>query len=219
MTKCIVSRPWISTFFLAVILASSGMEASAQETAYKQIELPYGISIKTPSHWKILSIDTRNNLKAASEAVMESSELHDGVASKKESLLAINSTPAPTGAMIRVSVTLPSDYSQSDLSAATTEDLNLIHNEFLMIFKKLEGNGGPKVRQVYQPRIDKINGKYALVISYTREDINIKNESWLVTQYKIPNNNHLIEFTLSHRQSDSVLWKPILEKVKHSLRF
>jgi hypothetical protein len=36
---------------------------------------------------------------------------------------------------------------------------------------------------------------------------------------KIPVAGRLIEFTLSHRQTEAAEWKPVLEQVTRSLRF
>lgn len=203
---------------LVSFITATSFNALANQSEYRVVKLPYSISLEAPSHWKILSIETRSNLRAAGEAVLKNSGASDNVA-KKESLLAMNATPNPTGAMIRVSATFPLEYSQSDLSATTAEELNNLRPEILAMLKQAENNGGPKVLEVNPPRIEKINGKYAFVISYIRADINNEKHSWLVTQYKIPNHDHLIEFTLSHRQADSALWKPIMERVKRSLKF
>ena len=126
--------------------------------------------------------------------------------------------PNPTGAIIRNSITTQPEYTQSDLKAATPSELELLRSEFLVIFKKLESSGGPKILEMYTPKIERINDHLALVLAYTRNSL-VGPSPWLVTQYKIPMANYLIEMTLSHRVSDAPIWKPILERVKQSMRF
>lgn len=202
-------------FLVAVILACS--PAAAQTGDYKRLQLSYGISLEIPSHWTILSQSTRNNLQAAGRAAAENAGL-EGLGGKKENILAVNSSPVPTGAMIRVSVTRPPDYSQADLISAAPADLKDVANEMLMAFKKMEASGGPKVIQVQTVRIE-IHNKYrVLVLPYTRHD-KFGPSSWQVTQYKIPLDDRIIEITLSHRESDAMVWRPILEKVKRSILF
>jgi hypothetical protein len=126
--------------------------------------------------------------------------------------------PNPTGAIIRVSVTSPADYTQSDLGETTSTDLEEIRTEMLKIFRKLEPTGGPKINEMQPVRIEKLNNHLVLVMPYIRAGVN-NSSPWQVTQYKIPVHNHLIEITLSHRQSDDIVWRPILERVKRSVKF
>ena len=137
---------------------------------------------------------------------------------EKESLLAVNAVPDPTGAMIRVSVTSPPDYTQTDLAAATPADLKEVGSEMKNAFGKLEASGGPKIIEMQPVRLENLNGYNVLVMPYVRAGINGRS-TWQVTQYKIPVSTRLIEITLSHRQSDAVMWRPILERVKRSVQF
>lgn len=201
---------------LATIIFASG-PALAQTGDYRRLQLNYGISLEVPTHWTILSQSTRSNLQAAGRAMTENAGL-EGSSGRKESLLAVNASPAPTGAMIRVSVTRPPDYSQADLASATQADLRDLANELLMNFKKMEASGGPRVIQIQPARIDVYNKYRVLVLPYTRHD-KLGPSAWQVTQYKIPLDDRLIEVTLSHRESDAVVWRPILEKVRRSILF
>ncbi len=212
--KSVITRCLFCAFAAFVIL---GNVALAQDSSFKKIQLSYGISLEIPSHWQVLSLDTRMNLGAASTAMMDNAGI-EGPSGQKLNLLAVNATPVPTGSMIRVSVTSPPDYTQADLAAATAADLKDVGTESLRLFRQLEASGGPKIFEMLPVRIEKINGQLALTIPYTRAS-QFGPSPWLVTQYKIPVNNRLIEVTLSHRQSDAIVWRPILERVKRSVRF
>lgn len=190
--------------------------AYAQESPFKRLQLAHGISLEIPSHWKILSQDTRNNLEAAGAAMLSNSGLESS--GRKQNLLAVNAIPEPTGAMIRVSVTSPPDYTQAELASTSPKELKEIERELVKLFKQMESSGGPKIIEMQTVRIVKVKEKYALVIPYVRSSL-YGPSNWQVTQYKIPVSNKLIELTLSHRQSDSIVWKPILEKVLRSIQF
>jgi hypothetical protein len=191
--------------------------ASAQDTSFRRVQLAHGISLEIPSHWKVLSLETRLNLGAASEAITRNAGAK-ALSGKNEGLLAVNATPEPPGAKIRVSVTTPAEYSQAELAAVTTTELNQLQPELYVLFTKLEASGGAKVLGVETPRIERFNNQLALVIPYTRADV-VGATPWQVTQYKVPLGPRLMEITLSHRQSDAIVWKPILEAVKRSVRF
>jgi hypothetical protein len=212
--KSIFKRHFLCALFSFAIL---GNLALAQDTSFRRVQLPYGISLDMPSHWTVLSQDTRMNLGAAGAAMMDNAGI-EGQSVQKQNLLAVNATPEPTGSMIRVSVTRPPDYTQADLAAATEADLKDAGAETLRLFRQLETAGGPKIIEMQPVRIEKFNGQLAVVIRYVRAS-HFGPSPWQVTQYKIPVHARLIEITLSHRQSDAVMWRPILERVKRSVRF
>jgi len=201
--------------FVAIVLL--GNSAFAQDTSFRRVQLAYGISLDVPSHWTILSQDNRRNLGAAGQAMTDNAGI-EGPGGRKEPLLAMNAVPNPTGAMIRVSVTSPPDYTQGDLAAATPGDLKELGTEMQNMFRKLEASGGPKIIEMQPFRIEKFNNYRVLVMPYVRAGANGPSP-WQVTQYKIPVSNRLIEITLSHRQSDAIVWRPILERVKRSVQF
>lgn len=202
--------------FVLIVVATLPCAASAQ-TNFRRVQLPYGVSIDVPSHWTVLSQDTHKNLGTAGESMVDNAGV-DKSSGRKEALLAVNATPNPTGAMIRVSIVSPPDYTQADLAAATPKDLKAVAAELKKLFKKLEASGGPKVTEVQPARIEKVGNYRALIMSYVRADARGPAQ-WQVTQYKIPIANRLIEMTLSHRLSDAAVWQPILERVKRSLHF
>jgi hypothetical protein len=203
---------------LLVIASSFTPPAFAADNSYKQVHLPHGISIEIPSHWAVLPEDSRKNLAASSQAMQDNAGI-ESVPGQRKGLLAVNATPSPTGAMIRVSVSEPADFSLADLATWTPTDLKEIATELLSTFRKMEPSGGPRIIEMQAVRVEKFNANYrALVIPYVRAGASGPS-SWQVTQYKIPVANRLVEITLSHRQSDAVLWRPILERVKRSVRF
>lgn len=208
----------ILTLVLLAIIANFTPPAFAADYIYKQVQLSHGISIEIPAHWTVLPEDFRKNLAASSQAMQDNAGIESAPGQKK-GLLAVNATPNPTGAMIRVSVTEPADYSQADLATATPADLKEIGTELLASFRKMEPSGGPRIIEMQAVRIEKFNNDHrALVILYVRAGATGPSP-WQVTQYKIPVANRLVEITLSHRQSDAVMWRPILERVKRSVRF
>jgi len=189
----------------------------SQDTSFRKLSLAYNISIDIPSHWLVLSKDTRKNIAAYAQASIDNAGI-EGIIADKTRILAVNSAPNPTGATIRISVSIPPDYDQNDLAATTTTDLKYIRSELFSGFKKLESPGGLKVLEMQSTRIELLNNYRALVFSYIRAGV--KGPSpWLVTQYKIPSGNKMIELTLSNRQSNAFLWMPIMERIKRSIRF
>ena len=204
-------------FCALVVFALLRNSAFAEDTSFRWVQLAYGISLDVPSYWTVFSQDNRRNLEAAGQAITDNAGI-EGLSSRKESLLAMNAAPNPTGAMIRVSVTSPPDFTQNYLAAVTPGELKEVGAEVLSMFRKLEASGGPKIIEMQPIRIEKFNNYRVLVMPYVRAGNNGLSP-WQVTQYKIPVSNRLIEITLSHRQSDAIVWRPILERVKRSVQF
>ena len=91
-------------------------------------------------------------------------------AGKKETLLAASS-PDPAGAMVRLGVTVPPDFSQADLASATPSDLKEMEDALLKQYRKLEGSGGPTIIEMQRARFETMGGRRALVISYRRSSL------------------------------------------------
>lgn len=202
---------------LLSVITTFAAPAFATDYTYKRMQLSHGISIEMPWHWTVLPEDFRKNLAASSQAMQDNAGI-ESVPGQKKGLLAVNATPTPTGAMIRVSVTEPPDYTQSDLAKATPRELKEVEREVLLAFKKMEASGGPVIIEMQSVQIEPFKNYRALAIRYVRKSVNGPSP-WQVTQYKIPVDNRLIELTLSYRQSDSAIWRPILERVKRSVQF
>lgn len=187
----------------------------ADNSSFRYMELDERISLEIPSHWKILSQDTKSNIVAAAESIYDSNH---GVIRKK--LLAVNATPSPTGAMISIAVNFSSEFTQDDLKKATDTDLKTVQKDFLNELRRMQDSGGVTVIKMQSARVERLNNKYALVLSYTRRGVNNPEIPWQVELYRIPDSGRLIEVSLSYRlSSDSIMWKPILKRVKSSIKF
>jgi len=202
---------------LLICLILLAQTAVAKDTGFVRVNLAYGISLDVPEHWDVLSKENRKNIAAAGVAIAQNAGA-DRPSGSKEPLLAVNATPNPAGATIRVSVTSPSGFTQSELAAMSSADLKEIEVGMLKTFKQTESAGGPKIIEMQPVRIEMINGYRVLILPYLRVGA-IEPSPWQVTQYKIPVSNRMIEITLSHRMSDAVVWRPILERVKRSVIF
>lgn len=189
---------------------------SPQSSTFKNVQLAYGVSLDIPSHWAVLAQDSRKTIAAAGEAILENAGAAASV-TKKTNLLAVSAVPSPTGATIRVNLVTPAEYTQSDLSKISLDDLAQVKAGLLTQFKQLEASGGPKILEMRVPTLGRIDNKLSMVMQYTREGVN-GSPPWQVTQYKVPLADKLIEITLSHRIEDEIMWKPILEKVTNSVR-
>lgn len=200
-----------------IVKKHNGKSAFAQDTTFRRVQLPYGISLEIPSHWTVLPQEATKNLRDAASAMLDNAGIEVEIG-QKQTLLAANATPNPVGAMIRVSVTSPPDFTQADLAAFTATDLKEVGAEVLKMYRQAEASGGPEIIEMQPVRIEKFNEQPVLVMSYVRAS-KVGSSPWQVTLHRIPVSDRLIDITLSHRQSDAIIWQPILERVKRSVQF
>lgn len=211
-------RIWAITILTYLVFALPDSKAFAQDTSYRNVQLPYNITLDIPTHWTVLTMDTRHNIAAAAEGMLDKAGV-EGVNGRKERLLAVTSKPpGDIGATIRISVTSPTPFSQADLAATTANDLKAVDDETLALFQQILASGGAKLIEMQPAHIESFNNHLALVYSYIRAGVDGPSP-WKVTQYKIPVSNRLLEVTLSHSTSEGFLWDMILERVKRSVRF
>lgn len=208
----------MKAFFRAALFFGllSGGALFAQAETFRDVQLGDGISLEIPAHWHELPTEVRKNLQAFSQAVMDQAGMKE-TKTRKETRLAVNATPEPTGAMIRVSVSTPPGFRPNELAKITPGELQEMRKEVDQNLQKSASAGGFTIGQVDPLQIERIDGEQALVIAYTRSSL-VDASTWKVRQYKIPRPKFLLEVTLSYRERDGALWIPILEKVKRSLR-
>jgi hypothetical protein len=189
--------------------------AAAQNSAYHRVQLEHGISLELPSHWKPLSADTRSNVRAAGQAMAEAAAAEGSEG--KRTLLAVNAPPAPTGAIVRVSFSPKWDLTDADLAQLSASDLEDLGAYVRTEIEKVTAQARVKVVHQQLPRIERLAGRTALILEYERTSAT-QSGTWRVMQQRIAYRGGLLEFTVSHRRADEVIWRPIIERVRRSLR-
>lgn len=203
---------------LALLLAVGVLctPAASIEPDYRRMEVAGGLSIDIPSHWYVIDADSRRNLVLSGNTAAELAGVQTQM--NKVRVLAVNALPSPTGAMIGLSISWPPEYSEADLRAASPADLEDLVREFEISMRAAEPHSGVRVLEVQPAHIESFKQHTVVVLRYRRASSQGPSP-WQVTQYKIPLDDRIVELTLSYRESDQWIWRPILERVKKSLTF
>jgi hypothetical protein len=213
MNQFFISNRVITLLFGFLFLA---LPAAGQGIDYRIIQLPTGISLEIPALWEVLPLEPNKGKELTKEAIVDQAGI-GWTGEKRVQLLKVKSMPAPSGAMIRLNVFTSAELNQGDLAATGPDELKALRAELFELFKRVEMAGGPRILELETPRVELLNDHLALVIPYLRESGT--DNPWAVVQFKIPVANRLIELTLSYRQGQAAIWKPILEHVWRSLKF
>lgn len=205
-------------FASALLLLSAGVNAGSAN--YKGMLVAQRVSIEVPAHWAFLDTDTRRNLAARTDAILEGAVSYPThVAS-----LAVNATPAPTGAIVRVSMIEDVELTQAELQQAlrdqpeaTMAELRTVMNEELRVLDQQIRKEGVRILGDAKVSIVQLGGKTAIASNYRRTSIGSDSTIFNVTQYHVPLGNEKALITLSYRESSALLYKPILEHVFKSI--
>lgn len=202
---------------LAVSLQLVVVSSFAQHASFSRIRVVNGPVIEYPSHWKIADEATVQNRVHSGQATADAAGV-DMSGFQKRNRVIIESQPSPSTGQIRASIVTPQEYTQEDLRAITASDLRALKTEFETMFRKMSSSGTVKFHKMGEPKVEKVAGRFALVIPYTRYT-----ESdpvlWQVEQIKIPFEDRVLSMTVSYRTTDTNAMKPILERVKRTLVF
>jgi hypothetical protein len=201
----------------AVALHLTSISALAQHATFTQVRVSNGPLLEYPSHWKIADEATVQNRLHAGQAIADTAGI-DVSGFQKRNRVIIESQPFPNTAQVRASIVTPQEYTQQDLQATTAKDLRALKIDFETTLRKMSASGTVKLHQMGEPRVEKIAGKLALVIPYTRFT-EADPVLWQVEQIKIPFEDRQLSMTISYRTTDAPAMKPILERVKKTLTF
>lgn len=203
------------------LLTLAPIYSIAQQSQFHNIIVNDKVSISIPKHWHVRDINERKNIAAAAESITENTNNKNK--QMHVSALSAVSTPPPVGAIIRVSFINTEELTQDTINKRIRQSKGNVINEVSSGFKEeidslkssLESQqlsmlGKEKIG------IDKIDNLTAFTFSYRRTS-KIGQSPFAVTQYHIPMGTEKILITLSYRESDEILFKPILEKVKRSI--
>jgi hypothetical protein len=193
------------------------LDALGGEDEVFEIRNVGGMEIQFPSHWYVLS-DLQNAEVRALASELANSTPSTGA---KETLLAVNATPAPTSAMIRLSRITPAVISEAEFQELTnsggeSELLRDVHRQFSDTFPAMMSEAGIAISQIDEPSVVSVSGRPAILIPYQRTSA-VDGSTWEVRMYQIAVEDATFELTLSNRVADREIWTPILDWTLHSL--
>ena len=187
--------------------------AASAESNFASVKLPRGVQLQIPKGWWLMGKDHNRLIHTSVEAALDLSGigLPDG---QETNLIAANSMPRTTYAVVRVDSTIPPSVSPREIQAATATDLKDIGNELRGGLEKMLPLQNNQLLQFYGVRKDSISGHPALVIEYRRSGPKCP----VIVQINlIFTNSQEVNINLSYRESEAALWKPVVAKIRQSI--
>lgn len=185
------------------LLALVAVSAGARTAGYTKLDVKGRVQLEIPSGWTINDAEQRRRIK-------EQAEKLTGVPSIHTASLAAQSYPAPSRAMVRVSlIPMVPSLTQADVRNEVRSNKQQVIRDLADVWREespamwaaLAKNG---VKQVGRPLIavGEIGGQIALIISYGRTSRGNSAETMRVTQYHVPLGVEKALITLSYIDSD-----------------
>lgn len=206
-------RLWGGIIFLVAQLHCSIAVAATPPSNFVPVTLSRGISLQLPNGWRLLSDDAKRIIDTSTEAALDLSGI-GRPAGREVNLIAANSMPASTYAAVRVDLNTPSLVHPSEFAQLTARDLRELSIETERNLRLTLPQIGLTLVEFVGLRLEKISGFPALVIEYRRSG---PKGMVLVQLLQIYTAKHSFKVNLSYRESEAMLWKPVLGKIRRSI--
>lgn len=205
---------------LLTLLAATNSSVYADNTSnFSNVLVANRVSMSIPTHWKILDENTRKNISAAAEAVLDDPNEVVHVPA-----LAVSSVPSPPGGMVRVTLIDGNGLTQAELidasktdPAGTLKELSAQGDDIVAIGSRQLAPTGMKALSKANTTLEYIGGKLAIAIRYRRTST-IAGESFSVCQYHVPLGEKKIIITLSYREQNAFIYKSIINRIRSSIK-
>jgi hypothetical protein len=207
---CAYVHALLCLFTLLFHLQTSYAQSGSQ---FSLVTLPRGIELQIPKGWWRLSADYNRAIQTSAEAAMELSGigLVDG---QETNLISANSMPRSTYAAVRVDSTIPPSVSPSEFESITTADVRELQTEMLRNLQKILPLQGLQLIEFLGSRIEKISDYPTIVTEYRRTG---PKGSVFVHVNQIFTPSQEVRISLSYRESEVALWKPVIGKIQQSI--
>ena len=187
---------------------------SFAESNFKHLSLQRGLEIDVPKDWTVISGPIKTAIETSAEATMSAIGV-DNPNDNTKNILALVSK-LPLYAQIRIDVVSPPSASKKEVLAFSAADMNYLGTEYKTMMSKALPIQGFQLMESYGARLEKFKGEPAIIYSYKRSGIS---GAVLVDMILIFRNTESYTVILSCRESEKLIWNPVLAKVKSSITF
>lgn len=201
-------------FLLIAVSILSIRSAEADESQFATIKLPHQIQVELPKSWRLIGADFNAVIDTSAQAALDMSGI-ETPANKDVDLIAANSTPASTYASVRLSYSTPPMGSPETLKAAAPAEVKALDSEIETKFKLVLAQQGLLLLDYIGTTVEDFDGHPTLVIQYRRSG---PKGPVLVWVYQVFLKEATVKMTLSYRESEAVIWKPVIQKIKTSFK-
>lgn len=203
----------ILLFFLTALCQGG----AAAETSFVKVKLATGISLDLPRNWNLIQGELNKAIETSAQAVLDVSGF-DTREKMDINLIAANCNPATMYASVRLNVRRPALATPDDIRSFSTAEIKETEVGIKKGLTQMLPKQGFKLRDYISTTKEEIAGFPAIVALARRTDDAEGKETALVWVIQIFASGRTYRLNLAYRESEAAVWKPILERVKTSIR-
>lgn len=187
--------------------------ALADGSNFMTVKLPRGVEIELPKDWRLFSDEQKKLIDTTTEAAMDLSgiELPKGI---EVNLLSARAMPESMYAAAWVNSTTPIATLPLEVKNMSSAEIIDYGNEIKVGVSKLLPQIGYKLLQFNGIRRVTISGYPAFIMDYRRSGLK---GPVMVSAIQIYTPSQEIYISLSYRESEKTIWKPVMEKAFKSI--
>jgi len=197
--------------------ATSLVETTSQQTqpteGFERLTLSGGLQVDVPLQWEPLPEELTTAIRTTANALMSNEGIDTG-SDGERLLLAYTSRPTNTYASIRIKEFTPTTIPPAELTAASDMEVAAVAQELVQMLSGPMSKQGQDLQPGATTSRELISGHPALIFRYRRLG---KGGIVAVEQIKIMAPTREVSVTLSYRESESVLWKSVIENIRRSI--
>lgn len=188
---------------------------SIKDSKFRKLKLPLGVSVEVPKNWWVFDSDMNSTIETAAEAAMNLSDI-ELPTGKKVNLFRANSMPKTTFAGIAINAN-DSEIDPEGLKNATEEEIQEVAKELTpeanQMMQETLSAQGLKLIEFYGLRGEFIGRHPAVVMEFKRSG---PKGAVIVQVTRLFLGKKEISLTLSYRESEAQIWRPIVQYIRKS---
>jgi hypothetical protein len=213
---------WVVWLLTANAVLSQQMElppgknlADLSNSNFIRLKLPRAVELDLPKGWWSLGSEELKLIATSLEAAMDLSGTAVPRDEKKITLIAANSMPKTTYAAIRINSVTPPSVTRDEYKAITRGDLAQMQQQTRQILAQMmQLQGNALIEGSLKVRLEEFADFPAFVTEYRRTGPQGPVSVQLMQVFR-PTDE--ITINLSYRESETVIWKTVIEKVRRSI--
>jgi hypothetical protein len=204
----------ISRLLLLIVLCQC---AAFADTNFVQVKLATGITLDLPRNWWLIQGELNKTIETSAQAALDLSGIDMGER-KDINLIAANCLPKSMYASVRVNVRRPPLASPEDARKLTATELAEMGAEMKKMLLQTLPKQGFELRDYISTTREEIAGFPAIVSHSRRTDDAQGKQTALVWVTQIFAPGRTYRLNLAYRESEAGFWKPVIERIKMSIK-
>lgn len=211
-----VYSEFAATVLAIVLIGPVTAHAQTNENKFVTLRFPHGITMDAPRSWRAVSADENEVVLTALQATLDLTGIKR---TEKQSVTLLKANPKlqQLYAYVKLSEKTGEFMDQKASEITSEAELKKIDETWLADVKKMNQLTGMKIVEWKGTRKEKINGKWAIVTEYRREDREGHGPVWCQIN-AIHLRDRCVTLTLSFREREEVVLKPVILRMRSSLK-